>query len=355
LIADEVQTYVKRNPVFKGSKGSFDVTTSMAQLTIFTASRSLQGKEVRDKFDESFADLYHDLDQGFTPYNFLLPWFPFPHNRRRDIAHQKMVDTYTSIIRKRRAQDSENTEHSQDMIWNLMQCVYKNGNQIPEHEIAHMMIALLMAGQHSSSSTITWILLNLANRPEITEELIAEQKAVLGDHLPPLTYEDLPKLPLHAQVVKETLRMHAPIHSIMRKVKTTMPVEGTSMIVPDTHTLMASPIYCAMSPEYFPNPTRWEPHRWDQDSSGVALPEMKDEEKIDYGYGLVTKGASSPYLPFGAGRHRCIGEQFAYVQLQVILIMFIREFKLTNLPGRTGVVAPDYSVSFHKTLQANNC
>jgi len=234
------------------------------------------------------------------------------------------------------------------MIWNLMQCSYKNGKQIPDHEIAHMMIALLMAGQHSSSSTITWMLLHLADRPEVTEELLEEQKAVLGTNLPTLTYEDLGRLPLHAQVVKETLRMHAPIHSIMRKVKAPMAVDGTTIMVPETHTLLASPIYCAMSSEYFPNPRRWEPHRWDDGSGGVALPEIKEEEKVDYGYGLVTKGASSPYLPFGAGRHRCIGEQFAYVQLQVILAMIVREFKLRNAPGHSALADTDYSSLFSR-------
>lgn len=296
-------------------------------------------------FDESFADLYHDLDQGFTPYNFLFPRFPFPQNRRRDIAHQKMVDTYTSIIRKRKEAGGEHDE--QDMIWNLMQAVYKNGTPIPEHEIAHMMIALLMAGQHSSSSTITWIILHLADRPDVTEELLAEQRSVLGEDLPPLQYEDLSRLPLHAQVVKETLRMHSPIHSIMRKVKVDMPVDGSAVVVPKDYILMASPIFSGMSPNYFPNPKSWEPHRWDEGNSGVALEksDLEGEEKTDYGYGLVTKGASSPYLPFGAGRHRCIGEQFAYVQLTTVLANMVRIFKFNNLPGKTGVVAPDYTVS----------
>ena len=57
-----------------------------------------------------------------------------------------------------------------------------------------MMIALLMAGQHSSSSTSAWIMLRLATRPDIQEELLEEQKEVLGEPLPPLTYESLQKL-----------------------------------------------------------------------------------------------------------------------------------------------------------------
>ncbi len=31
-----------------------------------------KGQEVRDQFDSTFAHLYHDLDMGFTPINFML-------------------------------------------------------------------------------------------------------------------------------------------------------------------------------------------------------------------------------------------------------------------------------------------
>ena len=149
----------------------------MAELLIYTASRSLQGEEVRAKFDATFADLYHDLDMGFAPINFMLPWAPLPHNRKRDYAQRKMAQTYTEIVKARR--DAGGKKNSEDMIWNLMSCVYKNGNPIPDVEIAHMMIALLMAGQHSSSSTSAWILLRLATRPDILDELYQEQISLL--------------------------------------------------------------------------------------------------------------------------------------------------------------------------------
>jgi cytochrome P450 len=343
LISDEVEDYVKRTPLFKGTNGSMEVIDTMSKVTIFTAARSLQGKEVRDKFDETFAYLYHDLDQGFSPINFMLPWAPLPHNRRRDIAHNTMVETYMDIIRKRRAGGKDDVK---DMIANLMGSTYKNGTAVPDVEVANMMIALLMAGQHSSSSTISWALLHLAERPDIQKALLDEPKSVLGSDLPPLTYENLSKLPMHSQVIKETLRIHSPIHSIMRKVKTDMPVHGTSMVVPTSHTLLATPLFAGVSDEYFPNPYHWDPHRWNEGSGGITLPASDgDDEKIDYGYGMVSKGASSPYLPFGAGRHRCIGEQFAYVQLQTILATLVREFTFSFAPGSKGIPGTDYTVS----------
>lgn len=347
LIEDEVTEFVKRVPSLQGSAGTVNIPAVMAEMTIYTASRSLQGKEVRSRFDSSFADLYHDLDMGFSPINFMLPWAPLPHNKKRDYAQKKMAQTYTEIIKARREAGGE--KDSDDMIWNLMSCVYKDGTPVPDVEVAHMMIALLMAGQHSSSSTSAWIMLRLATRPDILEELYQEQLSVLGSDLPPLTYDDLQKLPLNAQVVKETLRIHAPIHSMMRKVTNPMPIEGTPYTIPTTHVLLAAPGVTSKVDEYFPNPAEWEPHRWDPSATGsMKIEEV--EEKVDYGYGLVSKGASSPYLPFGAGRHRCIGEAFAYVQLGTITATMVRQFKLKSLDGAKGVVGTDYSVCYHRRM-----
>lgn len=335
----------------------------MAELTIYTASRSLQGKEVRERFDSTFADLYHYLDQGFSPINFMLPWAPLPHNRKRDYAQKKMAETYMSIIEQRRKSgDSTSGEREEDMIWNLMNCTYKDGTPVPDREVAHMMIALLMAGQHSSSSTITWIFLRLATRPEIQDQLLQEQKDILGvkadGSIQDLTYEDLQRLPLHSQVVKETLRLHAPIHSVMRNVKQPLAVEGTPFVIPTSHRLLSAPGVTSRVPEHFPEPMLWEPHRWDESPSKeyahLAPSHLKEgvaEETEDYGYGLVSKGAASPYLPFGAGRHRCIGEQFAYVQLQTIMAVLIREMKFSNVEGKDGeLVGTDYSSLFSRPL-----
>jgi sterol 14alpha-demethylase len=361
LICSEVDWFVANSPKFAGNSGTIDIPRAMAELTIYTASRSLQGKEVRQKFDSTFADLYHDLDMGFAPINFMLPWAPLPHNRARDRAQKKMAETYMEIIRARRAAGGKKEGDEEDMIWNLMGCVYKNGTPVPDKEVAHMMIALLMAGQHSSSSTISWIMLRLASRPDIMEELLQEQKDVLGEDLPPLTYEALQKLTLNAKVVKETLRIHAPIHSILRKVKSPLTIIGSTETesreyqIPTTHCLMSAPGVTSRQQHYFPEPLVWEPHRWEEGHPLAYTGGNDKEEFEDYGYGMVSKGASSPYLPFGAGRHRCIGEQFAYVQLGTILGMMTRLIKVKNMEGRDGkmktdVVGTDYSSLFSRPL-----
>ncbi|PVH70246.1 cytochrome P450 [Cadophora sp. DSE1049] len=174
-------------------------------------------------------------------------------------------------------------------------------------------------------------------------------KEVLGANLPPLKYEDLANLTLHSAVLKEVLRLHTPIHSILRKVKSPMPISSTKYVIPTSHNLLASPGCTSRDAEFFPNPMFWDPHRWEVGSGRVIGTNVKDETE-DYGYGLISKGAFSPYLPFGAGRHRCIGEQFANVQLLSITATMVREFKFKNPGGSKEVIGTDYTSLFTRPL-----
>jgi sterol 14-demethylase len=154
----------------------------------------------------------------------------------------------------------------------------------------------------------------------------------------------LQKLTLNGQVIKETLRLHSPIHSILRQAKRMIPVPATDWVIPPTHTLLSSPGLLARDEEFFPRPMEWDPHRWDK----VKLPERADDDlpKVDYGFGMVSKAVSSPYLPFGAGRHRCVGEQYAYAQLGAIIATVVRLLQWEQVDPKTPIPATDYSVSF---------
>lgn len=346
----EVSSYIATSPRFVNnapstiSSGIVNITDALSEITIYTASSSLQGQEVRSKFDSTYAVLYRHLDDGFQPINFMLPWLPLPQNRRRDHARKVMERLYSDIIRQRRVNESEGKQRGDDdMLWTLMDASYKDGTVVPDIHISRLMIALLMGGQHNTAASGSWIMLNLAHRPSLIEELYQEQLSVLGGPLPPLTFENLQQLELNKQVIKETLRLHSPVHSIMRQATRDLVVPESDWVIPAGHVLLAAPGVLARSEEYFPCPLVWDPHRWDtqrDDGEGDAT-----DEKINYGFGFVSKSTKSPYLPFGAGRHRCLGETYAYAQLGAILATFVRLIEWEQVDPTKPVPATDYSVS----------
>ncbi|EDO17684.1 hypothetical protein Kpol_1004p61 [Vanderwaltozyma polyspora DSM 70294] len=332
LMVEEMVKYLRSSPFFKineKSEGTVNVLATQSEMTIFTASRSLLGKEMRDKLDTDFAYLYSDLDKGFTPINFVFPNLPLEHYRKRDNAQRVISSTYLSLIKKRR---DENDIQDRDLVDTLMKnSTYKDGVKMTDKEIANLLIGVLMGGQHTSAATSAWALLHLAERPDVQKELYEEQMRVLDNGKKELTYDLIQEMPLLNQCIKETLRLHHPLHSIFRKVMKDMKVPNTSYVVPKDYYVMVSPGYTHLQDEYFPNAKQFNMHRWDND----ATSSYSVGEEIDYGFGVVTKGVSSPYLPFGGGRHRCIGEHFAYCQLGVLMSIFIRTMTWKFPEGRT--------------------
>jgi sterol 14alpha-demethylase len=336
LIEQETVDMINTGKLFNSKSDRLTVMDATSELTIYTASRTLMGEEARAKFSAETAQLYSDLDKGFTPINFVFPNLPLPHYWKRDHAQQTIAKQYLEIIERRQRDDDIG---DRDLIDSLIKSsTYKDGVQMTNKEIAHLCIGILMGGQHTSSTTSAWALLHLGERQDLIKELYEEQVQVCGldeeGKINPITYEDIQKMPLVNSVIKETLRIHAPLHSLFRKVIRPLAIPSTNYVVPRGHFVLVSPGFTHTNESYFPNPYKFDPKRWLVQDMNVEGP--TDGATVDYGFGAVSKGASSPYLPFGGGRHRCIGEQFAYVQLGTILSTFVRHLNWT-LPSGQGI------------------
>lgn len=112
MIEEEVTNVLTADPTFVGihnkdakAWNSFPAFKAMSEMTILTAARTLQGAEIRASLDKRFANLYHDLDNGFKPINWLFPNLPLPSYKKRDRAQKAMSDFYVGIIEKRREEN----------------------------------------------------------------------------------------------------------------------------------------------------------------------------------------------------------------------------------------------------------
>lgn len=104
------------------------------------------------------------------------------------------------------------------MMSALCNSTYKDGRPPSDREVAHMLTALLMAGQHTSSTSTSWTLMHLAHDQEVAEALYQEQVKFFSNpdgSLRSMTHEEMKGLPLLDGVIRETLRLHSPIHTIM--------------------------------------------------------------------------------------------------------------------------------------------
>ena len=95
-----------------------------------------------------------------------------------------------------------------------------DGRSLSDDEIIGILIALLLAGQHTSSTTSAWVGFFLARDKHLQEQAYQEQLEVCGTDFPPLTYDQIKDMSFLDRCIRETLRLRPPIMTMMRMAKT---------------------------------------------------------------------------------------------------------------------------------------
>ena len=296
VIVDEVEALIKN----WGESGEIELLDFMKELTIYTSSHCLLGNEFRYELNEEFARIYHDLEQGVNPLAFVFPYLPFPVFRRRDRARVRLEELVTEIINKR----AKKTQKSEDAFQLLIDATYDDGSKLSAHEITGMLVGTIFAGHHTTAGTASWVLIELARRPDILKEVLQELDQLFGVD-GEVTFQSLREIPRLENVIKETLRLHPPLIFLIRKVKKDLQYKD--------YTIKAGKFVCTSPrvshriPEVFPDPEKFDPDRY--------TPERK-EDAIPFSW-----------VAFGGGKHKCTGNAFAMLQLKAIFSILLRRFE----------------------------
>lgn len=284
-----------------GQSGVVDFVEFCRVLTNFTSSRCLLGKEFREGMSEEFAAVYHDLEAGVTPLAYVNAHLPTPAFRRRDKARVRMVEMITQIMRARR----KDARRGEDFLQTLMESKYKDGRDLSEDEITGLLLAGIFAGHHTSSVTTAWTILELLQNPTYLQRCIDEVDRVFGDGRP-VSHGALRELKLVEAAVKEALRMHPPLFMLVRVAKQDFTYKG--YFIAKGTWIVVSPTVAHRMPDVFTDPDTFDPDRF--------MP-GREEDKRDFAY-----------IAFGGGRHKCLGNAFAILQIKAIVALLLGQFDL---------------------------
>jgi sterol 14-demethylase len=296
-----------------GDEGVVDLYQTGNELTIYTSSRSLLGRNFRERLSDEFAKLYYDMEGGLSVLAFFAPHLPLPAFKKRDRARARLGKLISDIVEERR----RNGVGEEDFLQTLMDATYKDGRPLTDDEMTGLLLAIMFAGHHTSGVTFAWTGILLNQNPHWIARLRAEQDRILGDRTD-LTLEDLRAMTELEWTVKEVLRMYPPIIMMMRKVTEAFDFGGYHF--PEETMVMSCPPVGHRIGSVFHHPNRFEPDRFGPD---------REEDR---------KQAGS-WISFGGGRHRCMGIVFAQLQLRAIWSHLLRNFDFELLESK---YEPDY-------------
>jgi cytochrome P450 len=172
----------------------------------------------------------------------------------------------------------------------------KQPERMSDSQVRDEVLTIFLAGYETVANALTWTWYLLSQNPEVEAKLHAELDTVLGmatgnqQRLPTLV--DYPSLRYTEQVFAESMRLYPPAWAMGRM--STREVHLGPYNIPAGAHLFFSQYIMSRTPEYFPDPLRFDPDRFTPEAK-AARPKFT-------------------YFPFGGGSRQCIGESFAWME-----------------------------------------
>ncbi|XP_043682415.1 cytochrome P450 4C1-like isoform X1 [Vespula pensylvanica] len=199
----------------------------------------------------------------------------------------------------------ENSEQKPSFLQNLLFESFHEDVKYSEQDIRDEINTIVIAGSDTTATTISFVLLMLATFPDIQNEVYKELNQIYGSCDPKdisIKYDDLKDMKLLERVIKETLRLFPAVPIIARKV--TQDIEVTkNWTIPKGSSAIFFIYNLHRNEKYWPQPLIFDPDRF-----------------------LPGRYSSSDFFPFSYGRRNCIGQNFAMLEMTIIIATLVRKF-----------------------------
>ncbi len=291
-----------------------DIYEWMRGLAMRIAMRALLGLDPDEAGKGAAAAEHFERALEFYGIDFALRFLRGPGSPwRKMLASRRVLDeiVFGEIDQRRQNPDPDRM----DVLSLLLGVRDQAGAGFSDREVRDQLMTLMFAGHDTSTSTLTFMMFELARHPEVIERLQEEQDRVLGGATPDI--EQLERqMPYLEMVLDEVLRLYPPAWIGPRRA--VREFEFNQHVVPADAYLN----YCSWAshriPEFFPDPEAFIPERFSRERK-AALP----------------RGA---YVPFGGGKRICIGKRFGQIEVKLVATMLLQRLRLDLLPGRTMTV-----------------
>ncbi|MBE0698198.1 MAG: cytochrome P450 [Anaerolineaceae bacterium] len=286
-----------------------DVDSEMMRLTLEVVGKALFSIDLRQDAGRLTGAVLTTLDYiVHRARNVIVPpaWVPTPRNIRFRKALNILDQAVYAMISARHAAQ----QPGDDLLGMLLQARdEETGQPMEDVQIRDEVLTMLIAGHETVASALTWTWYLLAQNRLEQDRFYREVSEVLGGREP--CASDLPALPYTAQVFSEALRLYPPAWVISRRA-----IEEDNLLgypIPAGALVIISPYVVHRREDFWADALEFHPERFDpQQEAGRHR---------------------FSYIPFGGGPRLCIGNHFAAVEAQLIMVMVAQKCRLELLPG----------------------
>ncbi|TGO63315.1 hypothetical protein BOTNAR_0102g00170 [Botryotinia narcissicola] len=289
------------------------------ELLCAVSCRTFVGFYISDEAIKKIADDYYNITAALELVNFPII-LPFTKSWYGKIAADMVLEEFSKCAAKSKVSMAAGGEVSCIMDgWiksQLESAAWREAEEkglstkgmtkptpllreFTDFEIAQTVFTFLFASQDATSSAATWLFQVMAQRPEVLDKVREENLRVRGgDKRVRPNMDMMESMKYTRAVVRELLRWRPPVLMVPYVAKKAFPITPDytvpkgAMIVPTTYPALRDP-------DVYDRPDEFDPERY---FSGDA----------------EVKGAKN-YLVFGTGAHYCLGQEYAQMNLAIMI------------------------------------
>lgn len=292
---------------------ALDISNEMLRVSFDLVARTMFSANLQAEADAVVRDSAIVLDHAYNGMRTPVPvpvWLPLPANRRFLTARKTLDELAARLISERRGALNEHSDL-------LSMMLIRGGDERLAHD---EILTTILAGHDTTGVALAWTFSLLSTHPEVARRLHDEVERVLNGRAP--TLDALPALEYAEMVLKESLRLYPPAWVLSRRAVEDDEVGGYH--IPRGATIFVSPYLTHRHPDFWRNPEGFDPERFRR---SAAPPEP------------------FAYFPFGGGPRLCIGNNFALMAAQIVLVMVVQKYRLELDTGQS--VVPRAKLTLH--------
>jgi cytochrome P450 len=252
-------------------------------------------------------DVSRRIYPGFKLPPWLTPWRDHAFARAMTLLDEEIL----KIIAMRRLHGEDAPQD--DFLGLLLAAATEDdGERMSDRQLRDEIMTFFIAGHETTAKALSWCFLSLSDHPEVENAVRIELAEIVQGRA--VTIDDLPKLDLTRRVVKETLRLYPPAPITSGRRAECEDIVG-GFRIPAGSLIVLSPYLIQRDSRYWRNPDTFDPSRFLPGQAEAGLP----------------RGA---YLPFMDGPRRCIGEQFALMEMEIFLATILPRVHFHRNPAR---------------------
>ncbi len=290
LMQTEVDSCMKSWAPLAVSGTPFDAYAEMNHLTFRIVARTLFSTSLEANGLDELSHLISTL-QSFIVKEVREPykrwWFHLSGAIKR---HIRLAEGAREIIRQVIIDRRKATDKPDDLLSMLLASTYEDtGLGMDDDQLIDECLILFVAGHETSANALSWMIYLLGKYPE---------------QLSRIQYADtIQQEILIRNIIYETIRLYPPAWVVDR-----ISLEDDQVL---DYLLPVGTVWIIYirgmhrNPDYWKDPDQFIPDRWND-------PDLNKEA----------------YMPFGAGPRLCIGEHFAWMEMQLILTEIIRHWDI---------------------------